>query len=184
MSRGSGKRFALPLFFCLPGARSPRPFGRHLGARFRPRGRGAAARPLPRPARAWPRLTEPEDIQLVDYNGNGAGTGYRPPNELPIHAGVLSAPPDVDVVVHAHPPPVVAADLAGIRLRPILGAFDIPGAHLTAGGIPVFARAVLFRTPELAAEMVASMAARPVVVLRGHGLTRTGGTVAEACCAR
>lgn len=124
--------------------------------------------------------TEPADIQLLDFSGAGAADGYNPPNELPLHTAVLRARPDVRAVVHAHPPAVVAADLAGIRLRPIVGAFDIPGAQLAVGGIPVYPRTVLIRTDELAAEMVAAMQSRPVVLLRGHGLTSTGGSVAEA----
>lgn len=124
--------------------------------------------------------TEAADIQLLDFDGNGAEDGYSPPSELPIHIAVLGAHPEVRAVVHAHPEAVVAADLAGIRLRPIVGAFDIPGAHLAAGGIPIYPRAVLIRTAELGNEMVAAMQGPPVVVLRGHGLTSTGASVAEA----
>jgi len=124
--------------------------------------------------------TEPADVQLVDLDGAGAGDGYRVPAELPLHAEVLRARPEVRCVLHAHPFAVVAADLAGHRIRPILGAYDIPGAHLAAGGIPVHPRSVLVRTPELAREMVASLGDRPVVVLRGHGLTATGESPAEA----
>ena len=57
--------------------------------------------------------------------------------------GRLAGHPDVDAVVHAHPPAVVAADLAGLRIRPVVGAFDIPGAKLAAGGVPVYPRGVL-----------------------------------------
>ena len=38
-------------------------------------------------------------------------------------------------VVHAHPPAVVAADLAGVPLVPLVGAYNIPAARLAAGGI-------------------------------------------------
>jgi 3,4-dihydroxyphthalate decarboxylase len=124
-------------------------------------------------------FTEPADIQLLDFDGAGAAEGYNPPNELPLHTAVLRAQSDA-AVVHAHPSAVVAADLAGIRLRPIVGAFDIPGAKLAASGIPIYPRGVLIRTAELAAEMVAAMQGRPVVVLRGHGLTSCGASVAEA----
>ena len=87
---------------------------------------------------------------------------------------------DVAAVVHAHPPDVVAADLAGIAIRPIVGAFDIPGTRLAAGGVPVHPRGVLVRDRRLAAEMVASMGDRPVVVLRGHGLTSAAPGVEQA----
>jgi ribulose-5-phosphate 4-epimerase/fuculose-1-phosphate aldolase len=126
-------------------------------------------------------FTTAADIQLVDFDADLApAAGYAVPNELPLHTAVLSSRPDVAAVVHAHPPQVVAADLAGIRIRPIVGAFDIPGTRLAAGGIPVYERSVLIRTQALATEMVEAMGSRPVVLLRGHGLTSTGASVAEA----
>ncbi|MFI5607052.1 class II aldolase/adducin family protein [Amycolatopsis sp. NPDC051903] len=130
---------------------------------------------------AW---TTPEDIRLVDLDGAAAAPGelddWSVPNELPLHTEVLRTDPAVTAVVHAHPPAVVAADLAGLAIRPIVGAYDIPGAKLAAGGVPVYPRGVLVRNRTLAGEMVAAMAGRPVVLLRGHGLTSSGGSVQEA----
>lgn len=131
---------------------------------------------------AW---TTPLDIRLVDMDGEPGAPGeldggYTPPNELPLHTEVLRARPDVAAVLHAHPPAVVSADLAHLGIRPIVGAFDIPGAKLAAGGVPVYPRGVLIRTRELAREMVESMGERPVVLLRGHGLTSAATTVAGA----
>jgi 3,4-dihydroxyphthalate decarboxylase len=130
---------------------------------------------------AW---TTPADIHLVSFDGQAAADGelegWTPPNELPLHTEVLRARPDVQAVVHAHPAAVVAADLAGIGIRPIVGAFDMPGTKLAAGGVPVYPRGVLVRNRRLAGEMVAAMGRRPVVLLRGHGLTSTGESVEEA----
>lgn len=131
---------------------------------------------------AW---TEAEDIRLVDMEGNAGALGeldggYTPPNELPLHTEVLRAYPAVQAVLHAHPPAVVGADLAGIEIRPIVGAYDIPGARLASGGVPVYRRGVLVRNRALAQEMVEAMGGRPVVVLRAHGLTSAAATVADA----
>jgi len=131
---------------------------------------------------AW---TEATDIHLVDLDGAAAGPGelqggWSVPNELPLHTELLRTRPDVVAVVHAHPPSVVAADLAGIAIRPVVGAFDIPGTRLAQGGVPVYRRGVLIRDRRLAAEMLLAMGERPVVILRGHGLTSTGSSVAEA----
>jgi 3,4-dihydroxyphthalate decarboxylase len=138
--------------------------------------RGAEERGL-----AW---TTPEDVHLVTLDGApgavGELDGWRPPNELPLHSEVLRQRPDVQAVVHAHPPAVVAADLAGLGIRPIIGAFDMPGARLAADGVPVYPRGVLVRDRRLAQEMLAAMGDRPVVVLRAHGLTSTGGSVQQA----
>jgi ribulose-5-phosphate 4-epimerase/fuculose-1-phosphate aldolase len=130
---------------------------------------------------AW---TTADDVRLVTFDGEPGATGelkgWTPPNELPLHTEVLRAHPDAQAVVHAHPPAVVAADLAGLGIRPIVGAFDMPGTKLAAGGVPVYPRGVLVRDRRLAAEMVQAMGDRPVVVLRGHGLTSSGTDVPEA----
>jgi ribulose-5-phosphate 4-epimerase/fuculose-1-phosphate aldolase len=130
---------------------------------------------------AW---TTADDVHLVTLDGEpgdaGELDGWTPPNELPLHTEVLRAHPDVQAVVHAHPPAVVAADLAGLGIRPIIGAFDMPGTKLAAGGVPVYPRGVLVRNRRLAAEMVQAMGDRPVVLLRGHGLTSSGDSVPEA----
>jgi ribulose-5-phosphate 4-epimerase/fuculose-1-phosphate aldolase len=128
--------------------------------------------------------TEAEDIRLVRFDGTEAAPGeldgWSVPNELPLHTAVLRARDDVAAVVHAHPPRIVAADLAGIAIRPIVGAFDIPGTRLAAGGIPVYPRGVLVRDHSLAAEMVAAMQGRPVLVLRAHGITSVAPSVEQA----
>ena len=129
-------------------------------------------------------FTTTQDIRLVDLDGNaaipGELDGYSVPNELPLHTEVFRARPDVRSVVHAHPPAVVAADLAGLAVRPIVGAFDIPGTRLAASGVPVYPRGVLIRNRGLAREMVAALADRPVVVLRGHGLTSAAESIPQA----
>ena len=83
-------------------------------------------------------------------------------------------------VAHLHPPGVVAADLAGIALRPIYGAFDIPAPGLARDGVPVYERTVLIRNARLGRDIVAAMRGGPVVVLRGRGITSAPGTVEQA----
>jgi ribulose-5-phosphate 4-epimerase/fuculose-1-phosphate aldolase len=129
-------------------------------------------------------FTRPGDIRLVTFDGTagapGELDGYRVPNELPIHVETMLADPGHSAVAHLHPPDVVAADLAGITIRPIYGAYDIPGAWLARGGVPVYERAVLIRNSRLGKEMVAAMRGRPVVICRGHGITSAAATVAQA----
>ena len=129
-------------------------------------------------------FTRPGDIRLIKFDGAaGAGgelDGYRVPNELPIHVETMLADPRHRAVAHLHPPAVVAADLADIRIRPIYGAYDIPGAWLARGGVPVYERAVLIRNSALGKEMVAAMRGGPVVICRGHGITSAAATVQQA----
>ena len=126
-------------------------------------------------------FTTPDDIGLFRLNGSVAlADGYAAPSELPIHAETMRARPEVAAVVHAHPPAIVTADLAGLKLRPVVGAYNIPAMAMARDGIPVYPRAVLVRTANLAAEMLAAMGSAPVCVLRGHGVTTTGSSVPAA----
>ncbi|MFH8528959.1 class II aldolase/adducin family protein [Streptomyces tendae] len=126
-------------------------------------------------------LTEPADVHRVPADGEPAPPeGYRVPNELPIHREVLRARPDVLAVVHVHPPHTVAADLAGLPLRPVVGAYDIPAMRMALDGVPVYPRAVLVTRAELGREVAAALGDRPVAILRGHGIVATGDSVQQA----
>jgi ribulose-5-phosphate 4-epimerase/fuculose-1-phosphate aldolase len=127
-------------------------------------------------------FTVPDDVVACSLVTGAAldETDRALPNELPIHLACYRDDDTVGAVVHAHPPAVVAADLAGIPLVPLVGAYHIPAARLAASGIAVFPRAVLIDTPELGTAMRTAMAGRPVCVLRGHGVTATGATVEQA----
>jgi ribulose-5-phosphate 4-epimerase/fuculose-1-phosphate aldolase len=125
-------------------------------------------------------FTRPSDIRLIRFDGSAGADGYRVPNELPIHVETMRANPDHRAVAHLHPPAVVAADLAGITIRPIYGAYDIPGAWLARRGVPVYRRAVLIRNAGLGKEMVAAMRDAPVVILRGHGITSAANSIQQA----
>ena len=127
-------------------------------------------------------FTVPDDVVACSLVTGAAlaETDRVLPNELPIHLACYRDDDTIGAVVHAHPPAVVAADLAGVPLVPMVGAYNIPAARLAATGIGVFPRAVLVDTAELGAEMRAAMAGRPVCVLRGHGITATGATLEQA----
>ncbi|MFI6349157.1 class II aldolase/adducin family protein [Streptomyces sp. NPDC050560] len=127
-------------------------------------------------------FTEPADTHRVPLEGppGPLRDGYRAPNELPLHQEVLKARPEVNAVVHVHPPYVVAADLAGLALRPIVGAYNIPAMRMALEGIPVYPRGVLITREALGKEVAAAVGDRPVGILRGHGIVATGRTVQQA----
>jgi ribulose-5-phosphate 4-epimerase/fuculose-1-phosphate aldolase len=123
-------------------------------------------------------LTQVADVHEVDLDGEpafgGDLDGWAVPNELPIHAEILRARPDVDAVVHCHPPSVLLAGLEDVPLRPVFGAYNIPAARLALDGVPVYPRSVLVRRPELGREVAAALGDAPVLVLRGHGIATVG----------
>lgn len=126
-------------------------------------------------------FTGPDDVRLVGFDGAGdLPPGWSVPNELPIHAEVFRHRPEAAAVVHAHPRSVLVAGLADLPLRPVFGAFHIPALRMALEGVPVYPRAILIRRPDLGREMVAAMGTASVCVLRGHGVTTLGATVAQA----
>src|SRR5262245_49423259 len=136
------------------------------------------------PAETGLLFTTPDDVVACSLDTGAALTMNVnvnvPPNELPIHLACYRSNPTVGAVVHAHPPSVIAADLAGVALVPMIGAYNIPAARLAAGGIAIYPRSVLINTEELGQEMATAMDGRPVCVLRGHGITVTGTTLEQA----
>jgi len=124
-------------------------------------------------------FTQPRDVHEVTPLAV-LPPDYQAPNELPIHTEILAARPDVQAVVHAHPPFVVAADLAGIALRPVIGAYNIPAMRLAAERIPIYGRSVLISTAELGRDLAQALGSAPAVLLRGHGIVTVGATVQEA----
>lgn len=127
-------------------------------------------------------FTSPEDIRLVDLDGDWAEDpdGYSVPNELPIHGETLRRRPEFNSVVHAHPPAAVACGIAGIELRPIFGSFNIPAMQMAVQGVPVYRRSVLIRRPDLAVEMLDAMGDRSYCLLKGHGMTVAAASVEQA----
>ena len=129
------------------------------------------------------RFTVPDDIKLVAIRDGElleSASGHSTPSELPIHAEVLIARPDVVSVVHVHPPDVVIAAMGALPLQPFIGAYNIPAMRLAESGIALYPRSVLIRTTDLGQDMAASLGNAEALILKGHGLVTTGLTAAQA----
>jgi ribulose-5-phosphate 4-epimerase/fuculose-1-phosphate aldolase len=134
------------------------------------------------PADRGLRFTSAKDVRLVDLDGRYLedGAGYEVPHELPIHGELYRARPEVGAVVHAHPWSALLCGLAGLELRPVFGAFNIPATRMALDGVPVFPRGCLITRRDLATQMLAAMGDRDVCLLRGHGITVAGASVEAA----
>jgi ribulose-5-phosphate 4-epimerase/fuculose-1-phosphate aldolase len=127
-------------------------------------------------------FTGVEDVRLASYDAVllEEAEGFSVPNEIHIHTEILKARPDVEVVLHAHPAAIVALDLAGLELAPVVGAYNIPASRMARDEVPVYPRSVLVNTPQLGRELAEALGDKSSCVLRGHGLVTTGRTVQEA----
>ncbi|MEA2639639.1 MAG: hypothetical protein QOF51_1033 [Chloroflexota bacterium] len=126
--------------------------------------------------------TSVSQVRRMTFDGQGGDldADHERPLELPIHGEVLRARPEVGCVIHAHPTGVLMCGLAGIDLRPIVGAYDPGAMQLALAGIPVYPRSILISRPELGRELAAALGDKSVCFMRGHGFTVTGTTVEQA----
>lgn len=115
----------------------------------------------------------PEQIVFMKLDG-APGAGQRPSSEWRFHRDILKARPEMNAVVHAHPP--YSTTLA------IMGR-EIPAVHYMiacAGGdtIPCAPYAT-FGTEELSRHAVAALEGRSACLLAHHGMIAVGASLAK-----
>ena len=74
----------------------------------------------------------PDMIIKIDAEGNKIEGNLNPSSEIKMHLRVFRERPDVNAVVHAHPPVATAFTVAGIPLD----RYILPEAVLTIGDVP------------------------------------------------
>ena len=117
-----------------------------------------------------------QDVVLIDFDGERLAGTQRVPLEYPLHSQVLRARPEVNSVVHAHPPYSVALGATGRRLQAFSNA-----AGPFAAGVPLYERPVgLIDSARLGTELAASLGDASALFLTGHGIVTAGPGVATA----
>jgi L-fuculose-phosphate aldolase len=115
-----------------------------------------------------------EGIVLVDADGQWA-PGLRPSSEWRFHRDIYMARPDVQAIVHVHPP--YATALAMCRMA-------IPAAHYmiaVGGGDSIRCAAYYtYGTQALSDAVVEALEGRLACLMANHGMIATGTTLAQA----
>jgi len=135
------------------------------------------------PAESGVRYTPEDEVVEVDLGGKpvaGMPPGLRGPSEIFIHTEIYRARPEVNAVLHMHPPTVVLFTITGKPLLPLYGAYDPHSLGLALEDIPLFDRSVLINTRELGLELVAALGKNRACLMRGHGITTVGESIEEA----
>ncbi|MBV8534322.1 MAG: class II aldolase/adducin family protein, partial [Alphaproteobacteria bacterium] len=135
------------------------------------------------PAESGVRYTGPDDIIEVGPDGrqtDGSADGASVPIEVHIHTEIYRARPEVNAIVHVHPPTVVLLSICDKPLQPIYGAYDPHSLRLVLDGIPVFESGLLIERPELGKRLAATLGRSPVCLMRGHGITTAANSVEES----
>jgi L-fuculose-phosphate aldolase len=108
----------------------------------------------------------------VIQGGNGK---YRPSSEVKMHLDVYNERPDVQAVVHAHPPYATSFAVAGIPLDKCV----LPEAIIVIGSVPI-APYGLPSTMEIPERMRPYIKENDVVLLENHGAISVGGDLLSA----
>lgn len=117
----------------------------------------------------------PKDIMRIAPDGSVSGP-HRPSSELPFHQAIYAQRPDLNAIVHAHPPALVSFSIA--RIVPSTNI--IPQAQRVCGPVG-YAPYALPGSPQLGANIAATFAQGfNVVLLENHGVATGGAHLLEA----
>jgi L-fuculose-phosphate aldolase len=117
----------------------------------------------------------PDDLVVLDLNGDVRAGGRRPSSEWRLHASIYGVRPDAQAIVHTHSPRGTA--LACARR-------GIPALHYMValcGGADVrCAEYATFGTQALADNAIAALDGRKAALLANHGIITLGTTLEGA----
>ncbi len=128
------------------------------------------------------RFTTAREVITVDLNGNKVegDEGLARPQEVFIHTWIYKTRPDVQSVIHIHPPTVVLFTICNTPILPLYGAYDPAGLRIYLDGIANYRRSILISNDERGKEFAQAIGDKRVCLMRGHGITSVGRSVQEA----
>lgn len=116
----------------------------------------------------------PDDLVLVNADGSYTHR-LKPSSEWRFHRDIYAARPDVNAIVHAHPPHCTAL---AIQHR------EIPAVHymvaISGGPTVRVGRYATYGTQELSDAALEALEGRHCCLLAHHGMIATGPTLARA----
>jgi L-fuculose-phosphate aldolase len=131
---------------------------------------------LIKPSGARMKFLKPEELVLVDLQGNKIRGELKISVETPIHAAIYRARKDVQAVVHTHAPTATAFGIAKTEVLPL----QVEVFMLLPNGVPV----VPFEAPgskALAAAVQKKIENYDAIILENHGIVTVGSTIEDAC---
>ena len=128
------------------------------------------------------RFTTSHEVITVDLDGNKVegDDGLTRPQEVFIHTWIYKTRPDVQSVVHIHPPTVVLFTICNKPILPLYGAYDPSGLRIYMDGIANYRRSILISNDERGKEFSQAIGDKRVCLMRGHGITSVGTSVQDA----
>lgn len=123
---------------------------------------------------------EGDDFILIDFDGNVLeGTGLRH-LEWPLHAEIMLARPDVNVVGHSHSHYATVIGAGDVDLAP----YNNHGVWFAEHSVPRFSETShIITTVELGKAVARTLGQSEAILLRNHGVAFVGESVPEATLA-
>ena len=116
------------------------------------------------------------NILTIDLEGTVVAGKARRHSEVYIHSEIFKARPDVNCVIHAHPPYSVALSASGHPVK----AYSQPGA-LFYDAVGTYDDTIaLIRTHAMGAGVAKALGPHRAALLKSHGTALTGKTIEEA----
>lgn len=116
-----------------------------------------------------------DDLVIVDYDGKKIGGQRNATSEIAMHLLIYKRRPDVQAVVHAHPPTATGYAAAGIPLNKAL----ISEVVLSFGCIPLAAYGTP-GTPELSQALLPLVGSYDAILMANHGVVTYGPDLLRA----
>ena len=117
----------------------------------------------------------PRDIMCIRADGTVDGP-HRPSSELPFHRAIYRQRPDLNAIVHAHPPALITFSI----VRKVPNTRIIPQANQVCGPVG-YASYALPGSEQLGASIAARFAeGYNIVILENHGMAAAGRDLLDA----
>jgi L-fuculose-phosphate aldolase len=117
-----------------------------------------------------------ENILTIDLDGKVVSGGSRRHSEVFIHSEIFKVRPDVQSVIHSHPPYSVALSATGRPMR----CYSQPAA-VFCGELGVYTDTInLIRSQEMGAGVARALGPHRAALLKNHGVAVVGGSIEEA----
>jgi L-fuculose-phosphate aldolase len=131
------------------------------------------------PSGVYKRSLSPEDLVVIDMDGiRDTGTGLHPTSEILMHLEAYRQRPEINAVIHAHPPFGTALTIAG---KPFPVEY-IPEVLIALGDVPTAAYATP-GTQGMADSIHELIRSHNCILLSHHGSLTVGHSLDEALIA-
>jgi L-ribulose-5-phosphate 4-epimerase len=115
----------------------------------------------------------PENMVVVDYDGNTIEGDGQPPSELPIHLEILKRRPDVQAVLHCHAEIAIAFTMMrGVKLVPMRAR-----ASRWKTGIPTHPDPSHIKRTDQGRALAKTLGKHHAALMRAHGLVLVAESV-------